>query len=75
MSPLTYQVVGHLKTVCILASGYVLFAQPVAFINIIGASIALCSLWVYSAVKSRDAEPKMLELKEPEEETAAPPKM
>eukprot|EP00667_Euglena_gracilis_P012936 EG_transcript_13314 len=72
MSALTYQVVGHLKTVCVLASGFLLFQQLVTPVNVIGTSIAVSSLWLYTTFKRRDAERAKEPLLSPEDDSKAP---
>jgi len=40
-SPLTYQVLGHMKTVLILILGFTVFKKPVDIRNVIGITIAM----------------------------------
>ena len=40
-SPLTYQVLGHFKTVCILILGFTMFNKPVDSRNIVGIVVAM----------------------------------
>lgn len=50
-SPVTYNVVGHLKTVCVLIMGFVVFKYPVMIKNIIGIVLTLIGVFDYSRVK------------------------
>ncbi|XP_020585799.1 uncharacterized membrane protein At1g06890-like isoform X2 [Phalaenopsis equestris] len=47
-SPVTYQVLGHLKTCLVLAFGYVLLHDPFSWRNILGILIALIGMILYS---------------------------
>lgn len=47
-SPVTYQVLGHLKTCLILAFGYTLLHEPFTRRNIIGICIAIFGMGLYS---------------------------
>lgn len=47
-SPITYQVLGHLKTCLVLAFGYVLLHDPFSWRNILGILIALIGMILYS---------------------------
>lgn len=47
-SPVTYQVLGHLKTCLVLAFGYVLLHDPFSWRNILGILIALVGMLLYS---------------------------
>ncbi|PIA32494.1 hypothetical protein AQUCO_04500243v1 [Aquilegia coerulea] len=47
-SPVTYQVLGHLKTCLVLAFGYVLLRDPFNWRNILGILIALVGMISYS---------------------------
>lgn len=40
-SPLTYQVLGHMKTVLILVLGFTIFRKPIDLRNVIGIAIAM----------------------------------
>lgn len=40
-SPLTYQVLGHMKTVLILILGFTVFKKPIDIRNVIGITIAM----------------------------------
>lgn len=52
-SPLTYQVLGHLKTILILILGFAYFHNPIDSRNIIGIFIAMCGVVMYTEVKRR----------------------
>ena len=47
-SPVTYQVLGHLKTCLVLAFGYILLHDPFNWRNILGILIALAGMILYS---------------------------
>ncbi|EYU46015.1 hypothetical protein ABFS83_04G079800 [Erythranthe nasuta] len=47
-SPVTYQVLGHLKTCLVLAFGYVLLRDPFSWRNILGILIAIVGMVLYS---------------------------
>ncbi|KAL0919526.1 hypothetical protein M5K25_011624 [Dendrobium thyrsiflorum] len=47
-SPVTYQVLGHLKTCLVLAFGYVLLRDPFSWRNIFGISVAVVGMVLYS---------------------------
>lgn len=47
-SPVTYQVLGHLKTCLVLAFGYVLLRDPFSWRNIFGILIAVIGMLLYS---------------------------
>ncbi|KAL3829022.1 hypothetical protein ACJIZ3_017824 [Penstemon smallii] len=47
-SPVTYQVLGHLKTCLVLAFGYVLLRDPFSWQNILGILIAIVGMVLYS---------------------------
>uniref|UniRef100_A0A0D9XKP7 Sugar phosphate transporter domain-containing protein n=1 Tax=Leersia perrieri TaxID=77586 RepID=A0A0D9XKP7_9ORYZ len=47
-SPVTYQVLGHLKTCLILSFGYVLLKDPFTFRNIAGILVAIFGMGLYS---------------------------
>eukprot|EP00243_Klebsormidium_subtile_P002732 TRINITY_DN15529_c0_g1_i1.p1 TRINITY_DN15529_c0_g1~~TRINITY_DN15529_c0_g1_i1.p1 ORF type:complete len:348 (+),score=66.76 TRINITY_DN15529_c0_g1_i1:263-1306(+) len=57
-SPVTYQVLGHLKTCLVLALGFVAFKTPVTFRNILGICIALGGMVYYSYVSIQEAKKK-----------------
>ncbi|CAM0956775.1 unnamed protein product [Alopecurus aequalis] len=47
-SPVTYQVLGHLKTCLILSFGYVLLKDPFTFRNVAGILVAIFGMGLYS---------------------------
>ncbi|KAG0475229.1 hypothetical protein HPP92_014915 [Vanilla planifolia] len=47
-SPVTYQVLGHLKTCLVLAFGYVLLHDPFSWRNITGIFVAVVGMVLYS---------------------------
>lgn len=47
-SPVTYQVLGHLKTCLVLAFGYTLLHDPFTERNIIGILVAVFGMGLYS---------------------------
>ncbi|OIW20027.1 hypothetical protein TanjilG_31945 [Lupinus angustifolius] len=47
-SPVTYQVLGHLKTCLVLTFGYVLLRDPFSWRNILGILIAMIGVILYS---------------------------
>ena len=65
-SPVTYQVLGHLKTCLVLAFGYVLLHDPFNWRNILGILIALIGMVLYSYFCTRESQQKA-------NETAAQP--
>jgi solute carrier family 35 protein E3 len=59
-SPVTYQVLGHLKTCLVLTFGYVLLHDPFSWRNILGILIAVVGMVLYSYFCSK--EPKNTEV-------------
>ncbi|KAJ8437278.1 hypothetical protein Cgig2_010103 [Carnegiea gigantea] len=57
-SPVTYQVLGHLKTCLVLAFGYVLLRDPFSWRNILGILIALVGMILYSYYCTRESQKK-----------------
>lgn len=47
-SPVTYQVLGHLKTCLVLGFGYTLLHDPFTSRNIIGILVAIIGMGLYS---------------------------
>ncbi|XP_061368040.1 UDP-xylose transporter 3-like [Gastrolobium bilobum] len=47
-SPVTYQVLGHLKTCLVLAFGYIIVRDPFSWRNILGILIAMVGMLLYS---------------------------
>lgn len=60
-SPVTYQVLGHLKTCLVLAFGYVLLHDPFSWRNILGIMVALVGMVLYSYCCSIENQKKMAE--------------
>lgn len=56
-SPLTYQVLGHLKTILILVLGVVMFNKTVEYKNALGVFIAMAGVVAYTEVRRREATP------------------
>ncbi|KAG7950202.1 hypothetical protein I3843_13G100000 [Carya illinoinensis] len=57
-SPVTYQVLGHLKTCLVLAFGYTLLRDPFTERNIIGILISVCGMGFYSYFCSQESKNK-----------------
>lgn len=47
-SAVSFQVLGHMKTVCVLTLGWLLFDSKMTFKNIIGMVIAVVGMVIYS---------------------------
>ncbi|CAN7139117.1 unnamed protein product [Brassica rapa subsp. narinosa] len=60
-SPVTYQVLGHLKTCLVLAFGYVLLKDPFNWRNILGIMVAVIGMVVYSYFCSIETQQKASE--------------
>lgn len=60
-SPVTYQVLGHLKTCLVLAFGYILLHDPFSWRNILGILIALVGMILYSYYCTRETQKKASE--------------
>lgn len=56
-SPLTYQVLGHLKTILILVLGVVMFNKPIIMNNLIGVVVAMAGVVAYTEIKRREDMP------------------
>ncbi|XP_044484177.1 UDP-xylose transporter 3-like isoform X1 [Mangifera indica] len=72
-SPVTYQVLGHLKTCLVLAFGYVLLHDPFSWRNILGILIAVVGMVIYSyhctvesQQKANEAATQLPQIKESE---------
>ncbi|MBA0864417.1 hypothetical protein Goshw_002708 [Gossypium schwendimanii] len=68
-SPVTYQVLGHLKTCLVLTFGYTLLHDPFTDRNIVGILIAIFGMGLYSyfctqANKKKQADPLGSQMKE-----------
>lgn len=57
-SPVTYQVLGHLKTCLILGFGYTLLRDPFTERNIIGILIAVWGMGLYSYFCTQESKKK-----------------
>ncbi|KAK3006594.1 hypothetical protein RJ639_016489, partial [Escallonia herrerae] len=60
-SPVTYQVLGHLKTCLVLAFGYVLLRDPFSWRNILGILIAVVGMILYSYCCTLESQQKASE--------------
>jgi drug/metabolite transporter (DMT)-like permease len=56
-SPVTYQVVGHLKTCLILMLGFVVFKYPIVYRNLCGILVAVVGMVWYTEAKRADSSP------------------
>jgi drug/metabolite transporter (DMT)-like permease len=54
-SPVTYQVVGHLKTCLILMLGFVVFKYPIVYRNLCGILVAVVGMVWYTEAKRADS--------------------
>ncbi|CAI0549146.1 unnamed protein product [Linum tenue] len=68
-SPVTYQVLGHLKTCLVLAFGYVLLKDPFSWRNILGILVAVVGMVLYSYCCTLETQQKPQEpsAKQPEQ--------
>jgi multidrug transporter EmrE-like cation transporter len=58
-SATSFQVLGHMKTVCVLLLGWILFDSTLTFKNILGMLLAIVGMVVYSwAVETEKARQK-----------------
>ncbi|KAK3442315.1 hypothetical protein EUGRSUZ_B02510 [Eucalyptus grandis] len=57
-SPVTYQVLGHLKTCLVLGFGYTLLHDPFTERNIIGILVAMLGMGLYSYVCTQESKKK-----------------
>ncbi|KAG1338966.1 UDP-xylose transporter 3 [Cocos nucifera] len=60
-SPVTYQVLGHLKTCLVLVFGYVLLHDPFSWRNIFGILVALVGMILYSYFFTIESQQKASE--------------
>ncbi|GAA0181688.1 secondary carrier transporter [Lithospermum erythrorhizon] len=60
-SPVTYQVLGHLKTCLVLTFGYVLLHDPFSWRNIMGILVALVGMVSYSYYCNLESKKKTAE--------------
>jgi len=59
-SPVTYQVLGHLKTCLVLAFGIVLLHDPFSWRNILGILVAIVGMILYSYYCTIESEQKTI---------------
>jgi len=59
-SPVTYQVLGHLKTCLVLGFGYTLLHDPFTGRNILGILVAVFGMGLYSYFCTEDNKKKQL---------------
>lgn len=59
-SPVTYQVLGHLKTCLVLAFGYTLLHDPFTQRNILGILVAILGMGLYSYFCVQENKKKQL---------------
>ena len=57
-SPVTYQVLGHLKTCLVLSFGYTLLHDPFNARNILGILVAIFGMALYSVFSVREGKKK-----------------
>jgi len=57
-SPLTYQVLGHLKTVLILILGFAVFNKELDARNGMGICVAMIGVVAYTEVKRKESADK-----------------
>ena len=55
-SPVTYQVLGHLKTCLVLAFGYILLKNPFSWQNVFGIGVAIVGMGAYSYVSLKESQ-------------------
>ncbi|PON37674.1 Sugar phosphate transporter domain containing protein [Parasponia andersonii] len=60
-SPVTYQVLGHLKTCLVLTFGYVLLRDPFSWRNILGIFVAVIGMVLYSYYCTLETQQKASE--------------
>ncbi len=58
-SPVTYQVLGHLKTCLVLAFGYILLKNPFSWRNVCGILVAVFGMMLYSYCSYSESQQKM----------------
>lgn len=54
-SPVTYNVVGHVKTVLVLIMGFVVFQYPVLWKNVTGIALTLAGVVLYTHFKLKES--------------------
>lgn len=60
-SPVTYQVLGHLKTCLVLSFGYTLLHDPFTARNIIGILVAIFGMALYSYFSVSESKKKLID--------------
>ncbi|KOM40891.1 hypothetical protein LR48_Vigan04g108900, partial [Vigna angularis] len=60
-SPVTYQVLGHLKTCLVLAFGYIIVHDPFSWRNILGIMVAMVGMIIYSYCCVLESQQKPVE--------------
>ncbi|CAL5204234.1 unnamed protein product [Lathyrus oleraceus] len=60
-SPVTYQVLGHLKTCLVLAFGYIIVRDPFNWRNILGILVAMVGMLLYSYSSILENQQKAVE--------------
>ncbi|KAJ3342366.1 hypothetical protein HDU93_002482 [Gonapodya sp. JEL0774] len=58
-SALTYNVVGHFKTVTVVVLGFILFNYPVMFKNVFGILLTIAGVIWYTVIKLEESQPPM----------------
>ncbi|KXS21661.1 TPT-domain-containing protein [Gonapodya prolifera JEL478] len=58
-SPLTYNVVGHFKTVTVVILGFILFSYPVMFKNVSGILLTIAGIIWYTLIKLEESQPTL----------------
>ncbi|KAJ6834454.1 UDP-galactose transporter 2-like [Iris pallida] len=61
-SATTFQVLGHMKTVCVLILGWVLFDSALTFKNILGMLLAVVGMIIYSWAVESEKQAKLAPL-------------
>ena len=61
-SPVTYQVLGHLKTCLVLGFGYTLLHDPFTERNLIGILVAIAGMGLYSYFCTQESKKKQGDL-------------
>ncbi|KAG6438246.1 hypothetical protein SASPL_103183 [Salvia splendens] len=60
-SAVSFQVLGHMKTVCVLTLGWLLFDSELTMKNIMGMGVAVLGMVIYSwAVEAEKQQPKII---------------
>lgn len=60
-SAVSFQVLGHMKTVCVLTLGWLLFDSELTLKNIMGMGVAVLGMVIYSwAVETEKQQPKII---------------